>query len=259
MPRPYLRNGMSENIFKIGLVSYLNACPLGHGLSDDSFFNVQLVPPSWLASMLENEIVDVALVPVVDYLGHQNEWEICVPYGICSSGEVWTVRIFSPVPIGKIETLIVDIDSHTSIALAEILIHRLTGKKPELQFWDFSQMPKVISEPSLLIGDKAWQVKNAKYIYDLGELWREQFKLPFVYAVWCSRKDKIPQTVKNLLVETAKKNLERLEELAGLYGPAHGFSVDDAFTYFSRIIHYPIGLQELAAINRFKECLECRE
>jgi len=243
--------------YQIGLVPYLNACPLGHGLDEKGLVQVRRVPPSRLAQMLENDSLDVALVPVVDYLAHPSRWEISVPYGICSRGEVWTVKIFSPVPVEKIDTLFVDTDSHTSINLARVLTHRIAGKIPELVAKDFSGvLPTTISEPTLLIGDKTWRVKHAPFIYDLGKLWGEQFNLPFVYAVWASKTHELADEIKEVLSQTAELNLNRLNELGKLYGPGHGFSAEEACEYFQRIIHYRLGPEEQAGMMCFKECLE---
>jgi chorismate dehydratase len=244
-----------EKRFQIGLVSYLNACPLGHGLSDSPLVQVHLFPPSGLAERMDAGSLDVALVPVVDYLARLDRWEISIPYGICSKGSVGTVKIFSPRPIEKIVRLVVDADSHTSINMARVLIHRSRGKDPELIGKKFSSPPAVFEEPTLLIGDKAWQVRHAEFVYDLGQLWREQFNLPFVYAVWAGRKGSLPEEIKKLLIETAEANFKRLDEIARLYGPDHGFSVEEAKRYFTENIFYPIGPKELAGLEKFKENL----
>jgi chorismate dehydratase len=242
--------------FQIGLVSYLNACPLGHGLADSPRVQVHLYPPSGLAERMDAGKLDAALVPVVDYLARRDRWEIAVPYGICSKGPVGTVKIFSPRPIEKIDRLVVDADSHTSINLARILIRRRSGKEPELIGKKFSSPPAVFDEPTLLIGDKAWQVRHAGFVYDLGQLWGEQFNLPFVYAVWAAGKKSLPEEIKKLLTLTAETNFKRFGDLARLYGPDHGFSVEEAERYFTENIFYLLGPEELAGLEKFKDNLE---
>ncbi len=244
-----------EKHYHIGQVSYLNACPLGHGLGDNSLVRVHLFPPSGLAERLDAGTLDVALVPVVDYLARLDRWEIAVPYGICSKGPVGTVKIFSPQPIEKIDRLVVDADSHTSVNLARILIRQRRGKDPDPIGRKFTAPPTVFNEPTLLIGDKAWQAKGADFVYDLGQLWRDQFHLPFVYAVWAGRKGSLPAEIKNLLIETAETNFKRLDEIARIYGPDHGFSVEEAKRYFTENIFYTIGPDELAGLEKFKENL----
>jgi chorismate dehydratase len=244
-----------EKQYQIGQVSYLNACPLGHGLEDSPRVRVHLYPPSGLAERLDAGTLDVALVPTADYLARLDRWEIAVPYGICSKGPVGTVKIFSPRPIEKIDRLIVDADSHTSVNLARVLIRRCRGKEPDLIGKKFTIPPAGFDEPTLLIGDKAWRVTGAEFIYDLGQLWQEQFHLPFVYAVWAGPKGKLPAEIKNLLIQTAETNFKRFDEVARLYGPDHGFTVEEAVRYFTENIFYPVGPDELAGLEKFKENL----
>ncbi len=181
--------------YQIGQVSYLNACPLGHGLEENSALKVHRKPPSQLCEMLNSGRADVALVPVVDYLANRHRWRVAVPYGICSKGKVWTVRIFSPVPLDQINEVTVDVDSHTSVQLTRVLFKRIQNREPRLVVGDFSMLPKKIDQPTLLIGDKAWRMKEAPFIYDLGELWYQEFHLPFVLALWVSPGE-APQALK---------------------------------------------------------------
>jgi len=241
---------------QIGMLPYLNARPLGHGLQDYPDVQIRTFPPSGQAEMLDQGLLDVALVPVVDYLSRVDRWEMAIPYGICSDGAVWTVKIFSPIPIGKIRQLVVDSDSHTSINLARVIINQISGKVPELVTRNFAgDIPVCVTEPTLLIGDKAWQVKGAPYIYDLGQLWQELYGLPFVFALWVCRIGGISETVEDLLTEVAERNLERTQELGEMYGPRHGFSPKEAAEYFGRIIHYRVGPEELSGLVQFKDCL----
>lgn len=251
--------------FKIGMLPYLNICPLGHSLADDSRVEITILRPSEQAQRLEAGLLDVAVVPVVDFLAHRDHWHQAVPLGICCRGAVWTVKLFSPVPLGQIERVTVDLDSHTSVNLLRVLFHESQHRLPVLTGRDFSPIdPGVITEPTLLIGDKAWQGR-APYVYDLGQWWYDLFNLPFVFAMWVSAHP-VEEALKSLLVETAERNFRRTDELARTYGPQHGFSVADARTYFDSIIRYRIGSEELAGMERFSECLDklsgacpCRE
>lgn len=241
---------------RIGLISYLNSCPLGHGLAEETSVRIHRAPPSVLAEMLAAGDLDVSLVPVVDYLAHEDQWEVAAPYGICSRGAVWTVKIFSPVPMERIDRLVADTDSHTARNLARVLVHRVRGVVPEIVDRGFGQgLPPRIEEPTLLIGDKAWQMKQADYVYDLGDIWTCRFGKPFVYAVWAGPRNRVSEAVRSLLSRTAESNLGRPDELGRLYGPEHGFTPSEAAEYFRRAIHYRIGPEEWAGLEQFKEYL----
>src|SRR6266404_8596497 len=111
----------SGMIFRIGSVSYLNAKPLIYGLEREKGIQVELEVPSRLLGGLRQGRFDVALLPVIDY---QRCDGLClVPSGgIGCDGPTLTVRIFSRRPIEKIKTLACDTDSHTSVALARIVL-----------------------------------------------------------------------------------------------------------------------------------------
>jgi len=243
-----------KKIYQIGLIPFLNSCPLGHGLEDDPSLQVHRIRPSGMAARLEEGALDVALVSSVDYLARRDRWEIVAPYGIGSHGAVWTVKIFSPVPMDRIDRLIVDADSHTAINLARVLVARAKGRAPELISREFSG-PVEFREPTLLIGDKAWHAGSAEFVYDLGQAWHEQFGLPFVFAVWAAPKFELPERIRDRLATTVEDNMERLDQLAALYGPMHGFSESEAREYLGRVIWYPIDRDELAGLEQFGQCL----
>src|SRR5687768_14333079 len=143
--------------FRIASVSYLNARPLIHGLEHDARVRLLLDVPAKLLDLLRSGQADVALLPVIDYqrLGNLT---IIPAGGIGSDGPTLTVRIFSRVPIAQIKSLACDPDSHTSVALARIILARRHNLRPE--FTDLSRARAVDStdadptQARLLIGDK---------------------------------------------------------------------------------------------------------
>ena len=99
--------------------SFLNAKPLIHGLEHDSTIDLGLdVPSRLLDGLRDGRRFDVALLPVIDYQ-RMPGLRLLTAGGICCDGPTLTVRIFSPVPIERIESLACDTDSHTSVALAQ--------------------------------------------------------------------------------------------------------------------------------------------
>ena len=109
---------------RIAAVSYLNARPLIAGLEDNPAVQLVREAPSTLMQMLEDNQADIALVPVIDVLRADLKLHISPYYCIACQGQAMTVKIFSPVPIEQITNLAVDSQSHTSVALARILINK---------------------------------------------------------------------------------------------------------------------------------------
>src|SRR5687767_7383678 len=125
------RTPTNLSTLRIGSVSYLNAKPLIHGLENQKDLSLILDVPSKLLPGLRDKRFDIALLPVIDYQRLDN-LKIVPSGGIGCDGPTLTVRIFSRVPIEKIQTLACDTDSHTSVALARIILAEEFGIRPRL-------------------------------------------------------------------------------------------------------------------------------
>ena len=115
--------------FRVASVSFVNARPLICGLEREANVDLQLAVPSALLELLETGRADVALLPIIDY--QRTRDLVLIPAGgIASDGPTLTVRIFSRVPIPQIRGLACDPDSHTSVALARIILAHRYGLRP---------------------------------------------------------------------------------------------------------------------------------
>ena len=113
--------------YRIAAVSFLNSRPLIHGLEDRADVALARTVPSGLGTRLDQGQADLALVPAIDYQRSRNPWCVLPHLCIGCDGATHTVRIFSRVPIGRIRRLHCDTDSHTSVALAKIVLARPGG------------------------------------------------------------------------------------------------------------------------------------
>jgi len=170
----------------VGAVTYLNSRPLYDCLPELAS-NVELVVdlPSRLAAGLAAGRLDVALVPSIESFrtpGYTIVSDACV----ACNGPVWSIKLFSRVPVEQIRTLALDEGSLTSAALVRILLAERFGKTPELE-----QLPIGCSledspaDAVLLIGDRAIRPasRQFKLVWDLGEEWSQWTGLPFVFAM----------------------------------------------------------------------------
>src|SRR4051794_27769209 len=105
----------------IGSVSFLNARPLIHGLDRAPNLRLGLDVPSRLLDGLRDQRYDVALLPVIDYQ-RMPGLRVVPAGGIGCDGPTLTVRIFAQQPIERTRVLACDPDSHTSVALARIIL-----------------------------------------------------------------------------------------------------------------------------------------
>ena len=109
---------------RVGAVSYLNTKPLIYGFEKGMMQDeVELVIdyPSKIADALVNNEIDIGLVPVAVLPQMKNHYFVG-DYGIACNGEVATVCLFSEVPLEEIETVQLDYQSRTSVALLKILL-----------------------------------------------------------------------------------------------------------------------------------------
>ena len=114
---------MQKNI-RIGAVSYLNTKPLMYAFKHGFEINGMEITeeyPAKIAQMLLNDEIDVGLVPVA-IIPKLKEYFIISDYCIGAEGAVASVCLFSEVPLEKIQKVILDYQSKTSVALAKILI-----------------------------------------------------------------------------------------------------------------------------------------
>jgi predicted solute-binding protein len=175
-------------MYRLGVVSFLNARPLIAGLDGDARLELRFDVPARLAAMLDAGSVDAALIPIIDVLRSGGRYRVLSDACIGCDGETMTVRVFSQIPPDRLRTLWVDGDSHTSVALARVLWRELYGRDVELLALDTRRQPFGDFESVLLIGDKVVDPARGSFAYevDLGGAWRQHTRLPFVFAVWAT-------------------------------------------------------------------------
>jgi len=256
---------------RIGCVSYLNSKPLIHGIDAPATPpDNQAAPPpvvrfdvpANLLRDLETGEVDLALCPVIDFYRAAEPLEIVPVGGIGCEGSTLTVRLFSRVPIERITAVHADTDSHTSVALLQVLLHERHGLRPRIIDYHARQQEaegKLSQDPEamLLIGDKVVTDSPKAVTYphqlDLGEAWRELTGLPFLFAVWMTRAGTDLGDIPARLATQRDANLDRLDALVAHYAPRHGWPTDLATQYLGHILHYHEGERELEAMRRFAE------
>ena len=198
-------------------VSYLNTKPLLYGIKRHSIINeIELIEdyPSKIAQMLIDDEVDVGLIPVAATLKMQ-EWNIVGNYCIGSEGAVASVCIFSEVPMAEIEKVYLDYQSRTSVNLAKVLLREYWKKDVELIDATGEDYRNEIkgTTAGVVIGDRALQQRQrSKYIYDLGEAWKQHTGLSFVFAAWIANK-KLPANFITAFDEANALGLQHLDEV----------------------------------------------
>jgi chorismate dehydratase len=193
---------------------------------------------------------DVALLPVIDYQRMDNLFLI-PSGGIGCDGPTLTVRLFSKVPMSRIRSLACDTDSHTSVALARVILDQVHACRPELIPWTFGQPTH--TDARLVIGDKVVTGHHQEFDHqiDLGEAWKKMTGLPFVFATWMARDGFAVGDLPNRLQIAKRNGLAHVEQI--IRDHAAGWPRELAEQYLTSYLRFDIGPRQLEAIDRFHD------
>lgn len=241
----------AQEKWRLGVVSYLNAKPLICGLDLDPRTELRFDVPSRLPTLLETGQVDAALVPVIDLLSPDRNWQVVSDACIGCDGETLTVRVFSRVPPGSVHRMQVDGDSHTSVALARIIWQERYGIR--LDITPFTGVQDQDCDAILLIGDKVvtHTLVNYEIETDLGSAWKSLTRLPFVFAAWASPLGADVASLAPCLSRARDRGVEAAAMIAADFGPGMGWPVALARRYLTTRLHFFLGERQRAAMARF--------
>ena len=244
-----------ERKIRVGAVSYLNTKPLifgfEHGMMTESV-DLKIDFPSRIAVMLLEDEIDLGLVPVA-IIPEMKDHYIISDYCISCDGAVASVGLFSDVPLRKIEKILLDYQSRTSVELLKILISEYWKIDPILETTMGEYQTKISgTTAALVIGDRALeQRKISPYIFDLGHEWKKFTGLPFVFAAWISNK-KLDEVFINSFNNANAYGLNNLD-LVLQVNPFDAFDLRD---YYTKYISYSLDDNKLMALKTFIKKLQ---
>jgi chorismate dehydratase len=239
---------------RVGAVSYLNTKPLLYGFEHGMMaekVDVKIDYPSRIAAMLLENDIDVGLVPVA-VIPEMKEHYIISDYCIGCDGEVASVCLFSEVPLDKIEKVLLDYQSRTSIDLLKILITQYWKIRPVFEETSREYQSKISgTTAALIIGDRALrQRKISSYIYDLGLEWKKFTGLPFVFAAWVSNKRLEPGFITTFNDANAF-GLNHIKQIVS----DNAFQDFDLQKYYTRYISYALDENKRKSLKIFLDKL----
>ncbi|HZP84820.1 MAG TPA: menaquinone biosynthesis protein [Chthonomonadaceae bacterium] len=246
---------------RIGSVPYLNAKPLVdwfHSLECDADVELTYAVPSQLARMLREDALDVANVSIFE--GLQNPDLVLIPdISISAYGAVKSVRLFSKVPMERIRSVALDTSSLTSTALTRILLNEVFGLTPCYEH-RAPQLNAMLTacDAGLIIGDlKLFDLLPGTTVYDLGQGWYDLTGLPFVYAGWLARADRVSSEMADILHQAKSWGTARLEALATKWSQEMSLPLDRSHDYLCNVMNYDLSPTQLDGLHLFQR--KCHE
>lgn len=245
---------MSDRKIKISIVSYFNTLPFRYGLKNSRIMekiDLQEDMPSICAQKLKFGQVDIGLVPVA-LLPELDNYRIITGYCIGADGKVDSVKLYSQVPLDEIETITLDYQSRSSVALTRVL-NKFFWKK-DIEFVEARPgFESAIRDrnAAVVIGDRTFSLNGTfRYEYDLAEEWKKFTGLPFVFAAWVSAGSAVDTDFENELNSVLQWGIVRTEtalEHSGAQLPAHF----DPRDYLQNKISYPLDSKKREALKLF--------
>jgi chorismate dehydratase len=236
---------------KVGIVNYLNTRPLIYGLERPPIREkIELIGdyPSRLVPMLKSGDIDVGLIPVAA-IKQLPEYYIIGNHCIGAEGEIASVALFSEVPMEKIQTVLLDYQSMSSVALLKWLMKDFWGIHPKIiKTTDEHYRDEIKGTTAgLVIGDRALEQRRiSSYIYDLGSEWKAITGLPFVFAAWVSIHP-LPELFVKEFDEANEMGMQYIDEIVA----ANNFPLYDLAKYYKLHLSYHLDAAKRNAMSKF--------
>lgn len=203
--------------------------------------------PSHIAAMLLNNEIDVGLVPVA-IIPKLKESHIITNFCIGTEQDVASVCLFSEVEMGKIETVLLDYQSRTSVNLCKVLLKHHWKKEVEFidTAADFRSQIKGTTA-GVVIGDRAFeQRKVSPFIYDLATAWKDFTGLPFVFAAWVANK-KLDEGFIDAFNMANGYGIKHIEEVVA----ENPYGLYDLKKYYTENISYELTESKRKGLEKF--------
>lgn len=234
--------------YRLGIIKYTNTAPLIHSLEREldgqAVEFLRDVPTGINAALLDGR-VDLANISAFEFVQNADKLRALPDFSISVLGAVYSVNLFHTVPWADLagRTIATTTHSATSVKLLETLL-RLDGIDARLERVDSLDVEALLETyPAvLLIGDAAleWWYRVCGPISDTTQMhrlphegrlsggkpvtvtdlamnWYTHTGLPFVFAVWASRRDTPPPFDLVLGMRRARRyGIGHLAQVAGI-------------------------------------------
>ncbi len=240
---------------KVGIVNYKNTKPLLLGLEElaaNGTIVLEKNYPAAIAQQLMDDALDLALLPIAE-IPKLQEYYILGNHCISSYATVASVSLFSQVPLAEITTILLDFQSRTSVKLVQILCKEVWHISPIFEIATANFIEKVKgTTAAVIIGDRAFEQKNNfAFEWDLAAEWFAYTKLPFVFALWVSKR-KLDAQFEAAFEMANAKGLLQLSAIAA----EQNYAAYDLGYYYTKNICYIMDIDRKKSMQLFLEKIQ---
>jgi chorismate dehydratase len=254
---------------RMGRISYINASPVYYGLDHSqtpSWLTLVTDVPASLNRRIVEGTVDISPISAAHYAMNHQELLLLPDLSISCHGPVMSVLCASNVPLDDLtgKTVMLTRESATAASFLKMIFAQ-RGVTPEYvigDVGDIHHLPLKV-DAVLVIGDAAltqpWKERFA-YCFDLGDIWYDMTKMPFVFAVWAVRRDVAaahPGTVTralHLLWASRKSGTRHMDEVIDAGQKKLGLPVSLIKTYYN-CLFCDLDARKIQAMTRFFDIL----
>ncbi len=205
---------------RVGRIPFLVCAPFFHDFlgRESEYPDVEFVdgPPSAHCAGLKGGSIHLSPASSITFAQKPGAFVLSPEICTSCSFEVRSVKLFSNLPVQELggRRIRMTAQSMTSVTLIRILLEERFGLKPEYVPGTY----EAGDDACVLIGDQALEENEHKrfaYDYDLGTLWQDWQKLPFVFGAWIISKTALEpdlrQTLKDYL-DATRRSVEKFRE-----------------------------------------------
>lgn len=252
----------------MGHIQFLNCMPLYWGLArTGTLLDLELTKdtPEKLSEQLVRGDLDIAPVTLVEFLRASDDLVAFPDLAVGCDGPVMSCVIVSQKPLEELDGARVALGStsRTSVRLAQLLLAEKIGVTPDYYTCppDLGVMMQE-AEAAVLIGDAALRAnlhdapRLGLQVHDLGQMWKDWTGLPFVFAVWATRRDylerepRVVRKVHEAFLASRDLSLEEVGKVAEQAARWETFDEKVLERYFTTL-DFRFGPDQLRGVTEF--------
>jgi len=237
---------------RVAAIKFINALPLTYGLDQNPEVQLLHDTPTACCRRLIQDEVDVALIPAFATQQYP-ELRAMKGLGIAAINKTESVYLFARKALDRIESVVTDPASLTSVNLLRIILKNKYGVTPHIEPNKNANIHDALRnhDAVLVIGDEAILTEKTDYDhYDLATEWYSLTRLPFVFALWASKRT-LKDQEKQWLLNAYRQATENWEDIYRKSAQLLGARSDFVKRYYNENLHYQLARSDYEGLLKF--------